>query len=763
MRFRSPNEQRASPAIRPLPAILNLPWVLEWLVWLLSLLLCGVIALVLALYDGQPYTKWHSTISLNALVSVFVTLFYMFVSISISMCISQLKWNYFYQPRPVHDLELFDQATQSVFGSLWLLVKRPKNIIASLAAFLALTVTAVGPFVQQIISLKFSPQVIGGATISVATAPLVKTSNYSHLYILASSAFAAPADTKWRVGPNCPAGANCTWDSFDSLTIEGECKNVTDSLQVETPCKSIGLGLFNCPALPVDCDWANDNAEHEYRPDCYTASQPLSLNYKLPNGISLNTTQTIFSNGNGDLVNLTADYQFESTSPKQTFIHEEEGIILADFTHIHSTRLSVIDATPVMTNGTARLQLNLGSQNVTGALNLTFASMAMASECKLRVVGRKMRATYIDGKFEEHVLGNINQTNSSSVKDSSENCVQFDASKTSHPLVACFSSNATDLLGEVAHVVPFMFADSSELWDLIGLKSRTTLHTWSDLDANFKTLADAVNNVAGFMTNFIREGQLAYDFSDPAIAPFVKAVVNDTYGSSQPPLTANGTATKDVLVYSIKWGWISLPASLVALVGVLILLTVVDTHRKGMPKWGSTGLANVLYAADDETRRLLREAEELGQLNEVAGLAYVEIARDRRGLVAVDVADSDDSNSYSYGRRILQWEIDIQLEVIDTAQTRVLSGSGSALCQNGVFDGFSTTSRADMSCSLPASYCAVAFVSCQARRQVTNARRHGYAYGFASPYLGFFMFWYSSGSLRIDHALQLCQAECTAQ
>lgn len=72
-----------------------------------------VLAGVVHMYDGMPMAAWQSQFTLNAFVSVVVTVLYMLLTANIATCISQLKWLHFHRPRTLYDIQTCDGLSRS--------------------------------------------------------------------------------------------------------------------------------------------------------------------------------------------------------------------------------------------------------------------------------------------------------------------------------------------------------------------------------------------------------------------------------------------------------------------------------------------------------------------------------------------------------------------------------------------------------------------------------------------------------------------------
>lgn len=70
-------------------------------------------------------------------------------------------------------------------------------------------------------------------------------------------------------------------------------------------------------------------------------------------------------------------------------------------------------------------------------------------------------------------------------------------------------------------------------------------------------------------------------------------------------------------IIKIHWGWLALPIALTALTGVLLILTIIDTRRRNVVSWKSSGLALLFHRLEgwDITHETFRSS---GGLEDVA-------------------------------------------------------------------------------------------------------------------------------------------------
>lgn len=84
--------------------------------------LAGIIV-VLYVFDGQSTPDWPYGITLNALISVLVTVMKAAMAFPITEALSQLKWSWFNEGNKLSDLALLDAASRGAVGAVVVLFK----------------------------------------------------------------------------------------------------------------------------------------------------------------------------------------------------------------------------------------------------------------------------------------------------------------------------------------------------------------------------------------------------------------------------------------------------------------------------------------------------------------------------------------------------------------------------------------------------------------------------------------------------------------
>lgn len=84
--------------------------------------LVGIIV-VLHQFDGRATPDWPYGITLNALISVLVTVMKAAMAFPITEALSQLKWSWFNEDNKLSDLALLDAASRGAVGALVVLFR----------------------------------------------------------------------------------------------------------------------------------------------------------------------------------------------------------------------------------------------------------------------------------------------------------------------------------------------------------------------------------------------------------------------------------------------------------------------------------------------------------------------------------------------------------------------------------------------------------------------------------------------------------------
>ncbi|KAI9741138.1 MAG: hypothetical protein M1834_002851 [Cirrosporium novae-zelandiae] len=154
-------------------------WWQEIFCCILTLVALAAIIITLAIHQGRPLPDWPHQISVNTLISVFLVVLKGAMMLPLAEGISQFKWRWYHNARPLKDLSVFDLASRGPWGAarlLWTL--RGRHLVASFGAVVIVLALAIDPFAQQVIRYYTCDQQLGGGSSSSA-ASIPRTNYYS--------------------------------------------------------------------------------------------------------------------------------------------------------------------------------------------------------------------------------------------------------------------------------------------------------------------------------------------------------------------------------------------------------------------------------------------------------------------------------------------------------------------------------------------------------------------------------------------------------
>ena len=131
----TPNRNRQGTS--PTSKLFTESWAIELLGCVLATIAVIGIVVTLKVYDNKSPSHWHFPISLNTLVAVLSQIAQMALMVTITSCISQLKWLWFISskvPQRLTDFDAFDAASRSFYGSLILIIRTHARFRAATAS-----------------------------------------------------------------------------------------------------------------------------------------------------------------------------------------------------------------------------------------------------------------------------------------------------------------------------------------------------------------------------------------------------------------------------------------------------------------------------------------------------------------------------------------------------------------------------------------------------------------------------------------------------
>jgi hypothetical protein len=193
-----------------------------------------LICTILFLLDNKSLTLWHSSISLNAVVSALVVATKAALIYTTACCIGQLKWQHFQHSshkRSLYDLKIFDEASRGPLGALKLVLRlRHISLISLLGGMIIVAAVFVEVFGQQVLVYKSRDVVVENGLARFASTQHFMAEDkwlldYTMMSELQKLLLTAIFRGEATPGFECET-AECTWPASATLGICSQCVDV---------------------------------------------------------------------------------------------------------------------------------------------------------------------------------------------------------------------------------------------------------------------------------------------------------------------------------------------------------------------------------------------------------------------------------------------------------------------------------------------------------------------------------------------------------
>lgn len=221
----------------------------------------GAVAMLTSVKD-KAVPSWASKFSVNATLSVLVTIMKGAIGIVVAECLSQLKWTWFKRERKLKDLGVLDDASRGVWGAATLLRTKRPWFLAYIGAFIFLASFIIGPTIQLTTEIRVRE-------INVTQAASVPICNTTYLDLVGlgsapgTQRATLPAigaiyngilqsDPNKMVVPSCSSG-NCTFPTYQSLGICNQCTDLSSRMSYSLSTQLSGAPPANQSISFTDC------------------------------------------------------------------------------------------------------------------------------------------------------------------------------------------------------------------------------------------------------------------------------------------------------------------------------------------------------------------------------------------------------------------------------------------------------------------------------------------------------------------------------
>lgn len=630
-------------------------WWLEILSVFTMCLSLFAIVITLRLHQDEPLPQWPFAISINALLSVYYTVFkgamllvisegkslallveFMYAKLVIVTVLAQLKWAWFQSPRPLYDMERFSEASRGPRGAVQLLWasrgRLRQSILPMFGALLVLLALAIDPFTQQIVNYyNCSRQVLN------VNATIPRTNNFTspswHLPAygadgsgsgnitidlgrqgaMFSGLFKSSAVDASYVPAHCPTG-NCTFDPYWSLGMCSSCTDMTS--KVSFKCKPYSWWnesstLHNWPTIAPVCNfsWPYGRLSLSAAPQNYTYPQfnmtGGSIGSRSPNPSLVtfnflkwtnNSVSGPFSDSVEALPEEAKGVGAATCTLYPCFREYAARVQGGTFEEVvlSSDPAAVIDETYTAYHG--------GFD--TGFVSARIGCLDAADKAALKAMGYNVampaRWLAIDGPDFATAAEKIN-------------------SQCLFSMVGPYWPGAGQLFGEL-----FRTESNSNYEGIYGglpeeYTTSTILHAFYDYGSiTFATLNDRFDGIAQSLTSYIRR------------------IPGDVPTHDRSPATGR-VWTNDTCV-AVRWSWIVLPAALLAFGTFYLALVLSMLARKAnQTMWKSSSVAMLSHGLDEPTRTTLSSLYGLSEMEKKSRDISVQLMRSENGWTLTSV------------------------------------------------------------------------------------------------------------------------------
>ncbi|KAM7211818.1 Protein of unknown function (DUF3176) domain containing protein [Rhypophila decipiens] len=533
-------------------------WGLSWWWWweigalLISIIGVSLIITILVRYKDTSLSSWPFSIRPNSLISALTTLARSALLLPITSCISQLKWLHFRQPRPLHQLQVLDDASRGPWGALVLLYRmRVRPWLVSMLAIVMVAALAIETTTQQV--LEYPSRDSELVLNETSRARLWTATTYELGFLRA--AWSQKGDHCWkqmalidasvpsailgvesRPHVQCPTGAKqCVFPTLTTLAMCSEVKNYTNHMTANcTATENFGtLCSFHWTFKEA---WSTSNL---------TGALEMTFNYQVPEsngGVTYLTTGdqhmqagTLYPLSNGKGVGFAAVRKQATTDRIPGQSHPKVELFL-----VH---LQWCEQTFTLTTTTPDGQVSgiLGEEIVLqGPINNT-----TDSDYAREYVSMSTGQRYYISPDTDWILGNIL---------SKHLCQSITRSRGSY-------QSPTDS-SYVQH-------------DFLSWRETYLGHYLSVTD-----LDKVASNVASAVSTFIRS---------PA----------EMVGGNLNATTINGKALITETYIRVRWQWLILPILETVLTACLLAITIMVDRRSGYPLLKNSSLGLLFYGLQE--------------------------------------------------------------------------------------------------------------------------------------------------------------------
>lgn len=417
--------------------------------------------------------------------------------------------------------------------------------------------------------------------LSIMPVDILPTTNFAMASAIYNGFYNSSSSRNQTAAFQCATG-NCTWFAFTSLAFCSSCVDVSHLIKNKSDPASVHTDYANTVYSLPYADIRNNDGRKGNQPYDRTV---LSTNW--------------------------------TVRPEQTISFQEIDTMLIAF-------LTMLAAPSWRAN-----QTNWNE------------STPSALECALTLCVNAYQSNVKNGVFTENIITSWSQRDPSSYQPTDDNSVNYTPAEVAalddalgnslYKVQDNFTVYRTDLRlatlrresREAAGNVSYAF-NITQL-DILGMIG--FLRSLGDDDltwpqfyrrSNSGSLSEMLNDSTNLTTTFARVAE---------------SMTNHIRDMSGTPI--QGTAYRWTPHVKVQWPFLTLPVIIVITGCLYVVLTIVESTRLDLPAWKESALPMLLYGFDDETRNLLRRAQDDPRAAKVSETVQIKFGEEGNGLRVV--------------------------------------------------------------------------------------------------------------------------------
>ncbi|KAF2968381.1 hypothetical protein GQX73_g5218 [Xylaria multiplex] len=611
----------------------------DWWPELASLALSAIafIATIVTLYphDLQPLPHWPYSISVNALISVYVLVFKAAILYAVAAAMGQLKWLWYQKQRVLSDLDIYDQASRGPLGSLKILWSiAPRNPLVGAGAIVIILMVIVDPFIQQLLEYYDCRSIVKDARASIGrTEYWQDLDSRSHPIGTATNAGLASWQKAINAGVfasdqtmsfDCVTG-NCTFSRpYSTLAFCTLCDDLSDALLIQNLTQTINnkttWGYNN--TLPSSLSLIN----HEAGESMTWVVSGVKLNNKSGVDIEIilgKTPDNVFTNN--FIINTFDNASYETCMSKTgNNIWECRGYGAAMCQlfpcvkkFLATIENGVLNETLIGTDGALEEWSKFAGNGLQDTMTTLDISCATPDD-----ISQLRDAGYVISPDQKWLGFNISWDVSESVPADAP----FPQSLQAKGCLFSYDvQSANNLWEDLRHFfvgsLTSTFRAETNLTSLTGPLSLQQIFNWGN--TSFERIDSTFSNVSQALTIFSRE-----------------------LGTGNRSVAALGDVNTFHTCLRVRWPWIAFPATLAVFSWIFFAFVLCNQHGANwLPVWKSSTLPLLLNVSINHTNnaglrlKMTIIGSQIDDLEAIAHQVKAHLEETARGVKLVDVAE----------------------------------------------------------------------------------------------------------------------------